>query len=126
MKRIFSAGVLLIFGLTICTLSSFITEKESDNLIEILDLLETELKNGNYENALISIKTVEEEWESTRIIFSSLSENELINELNLSFYALEKYIETKEISHAIITIEECRSGLKTIYQWQKINLDNIL
>lgn len=126
MKRIMSAVLLLLLCISLCTASNLITEAEAENLIEILDSLEEELKKEDYESALIHISRIEDEWETAEMIFSSLSETKLIDELNLSFNSLEKYIEAEETGHAIIAIEECRHGLETIYQWQKITIDNIL
>lgn len=126
MKRIISAVLLLSLCIIACIGSNLITEAKADNLIKILDLLEDELKNENYESALVSIKRVEDEWESAEKVFSSLSETKLIDELNLSFNSLEKYIEAEKIAEAIIVLEECRNGLETIHQWQKITIDNIL
>ena len=126
MKRIITAVLLLILCVTACIGSNLITEAKANDLTEILDLLENELKREDYESALSSIKRIEDEWESAEKVFSSLSETKLIDELNLSFNSLEKYIEAKRIAEAIIVLEECRNGLETIHQWQKITIDNIL
>lgn len=126
MKRIISAILFLIICIGICIGSKMIVESKTEVLTEILDLLEEEMKNENYETALIHINKLEDEWEKAEKVFSSLSETKLIDELSLSFTSLEKYIESEETGNAIIVIEECRNGLETICQWQKITVDNIL
>lgn len=126
MKRIVTAVVLLIICVGICTVSSIISENTATHLIEILDLLEQELKSDNYEESLKHISKLEKEWENGEKIFSSISETKLIDELDLSFNSLEKYIEARQIGQAIIIIEECRNGLETVYLWQKIAIENIL
>lgn len=126
MKRIISAFVLICICIGVCVTSSIVAENKTEKLIEKLDMLEEELLKENYESAVNHIRELEKEWETGEKIFSSLSETKLIDELNLSFNSLEKYIVSEETGHAIIVIEECRNGLETICQWQKITIDNIL
>ncbi len=126
MKRIISAVLLLLLCLSICVASDLITESKAKELIEMLNTIEVDLKNEDFEDALIQIKRIENEWEKTEKIFSSISETQLIDELSLTFSSLGNYIDSKETSQAIIAIEECRSSLEIIYQYQKITIDNIL
>lgn len=126
MKRIIFAVVLVLVCVAVCVTSSIATESKAEKITEKLDMLEEEIKNENHENALRRIKELEEEWERSEKIFSIVSETHLIDELDLSFSSLEKYIESEETKQALVVIEECRNGLETICQWQKVTIDNIL
>lgn len=126
MKRIITSFLLIGICVAACVTSSIITEKEATALIENLERIEFELENGNMEEALTETRQIEEKWKKSEVIFSSLSETSLIDEVSLSFGSLKKHIEVNEKEHALAVISECKSGLEIIYQYQKITIENIL
>ncbi len=126
MKRIISAVVLLFVCIGICVFGSFAAENKGADIMDTLDKLESEIKDGKGDEAYYLIKELEKEWEKSEKLFSSISETSLIDEIDISLSSIEKYIITDMTEEAIIVIEECRCGIETIVRRQKISLDNIL
>ena len=126
MKRIISAFVLLFLCIGICVYGSIFTEKKTQALMNMLGEAEYSINMGEKENALQSIRKLEDEWEKAEKFFSSVSETALIDELDLSLGSIEKHIEADMNEEAIVVIEQCRIGLETILRRQKISVDNIL
>lgn len=126
MKRIITSFLLIGICIAACVTSSIITEKEATALIENLEKIELELEKDNMEEALRETGNIEERWKKSEVIFSSLSETGLIDEVSLSFGSLKKHIEVNEKEQAIAVIAECKNGLEIIYQYQKITIENIL
>ncbi len=126
MKRIISAIALLFICIGICVYSSIITEKKTQSLISILNETEYAINIGDNDKALRCISRLEGEWDKAEKFFSSVSETALIDELDISLGSIEKYIIWDMKEEAVVTIEECRTGLGTVLRRQKVSLDNIL
>ncbi len=126
MKRIISAFVLLLLCIGICLYGSIATERKTKSLISLLNEAEYSINIGDKEKSLRCISRLEGEWEKAEKFFSSVSETALIDELDLSLASIEKYIICDMKEEAVVTIEECRTGLNTILRRQKVSVDNIL
>lgn len=126
MNRIISALVLLGMSLGMCVYAAVATEERCLQLKNDLDSLERVIVEGNSRDALIIVKKLEDNWKKSEILFSSLSESALIDEINITLLSLEEHILTEKKQEIIILITQCRNALEIISQRQKITADNIL
>ena len=126
MKRIVSAVGLILLCTGICIYGSLATEKKTEALVNLLNQAEYYISTDSDENLLQVLGILEEEWESAAKFFSTLSETALIDEIGISLGSIKKYIQSGMKQEAVITIEECRHGLRAIMRKQKISPENVL
>lgn len=126
MKRIISALMLLALCIGMSIYGSFLAEKKTQILINLLNETEYSLNADNSEKALESLKKLEGEWEKASKFFSSVSETALIDELDVSLSSIEKHISSDMKEDALVVIEQCRLGLGIITRRQKLSIENIL
>lgn len=126
MKRIFLAFILLIFCFSAAIFGYFGLKKSCFELKATLESAADFIESKNEESAFEMLKTVSEQWEKRKLVFSVFLDHTTLDTLDSSLPSLSKIFKSGDSKLAFEEIQKSIAVLDDIVEEQKISIANIL
>lgn len=101
-------------------------EKICDSVPEELTQIEKSLRQGDLEKSRKEFKSFLKSWKKNEEILDVFTTHEGVEEINISFIHLERYVDRGDADSASIVIREIEERLTRIQKRSKIHFTNIL
>ncbi len=125
MTRIKSAIGIFIFILALCIFSAFSIKHQMNEYITLIEVIQTETNNNNYDNALKTAETMADSWNSNFKKLNPFLKGETLLEIEASISRIRAYI-VSESDELYAETEMLKSRMKRISQNEMPYWYNIL
>ncbi|MGI5875279.1 MAG: DUF4363 family protein [Dethiobacteria bacterium] len=121
------AGTAILIGaiLILATFMFFQTSALSENLLESLHLIEQNVEQGNWEEALQEVKTLDKVWEKADNWWTPFMDHKETELLDMSMTRVSKWVEIHNKENALVEIGVARRMVENFRGKEVPNLKNI-
>lgn len=116
---------LLLFIVILDVVTIRYLDKTSQNLNEILSIVEDNIKKGEWEKAKRYIEKAEKEWKKIDKKWALIVEHREIDEIEINIEKLKSYINTKNKDLSMAQLKTVKMLFKHIPQNEKPTIENI-
>lgn len=95
-------------------------------MVQELDQMDNQIKNGGWEQAKSQLDTLEKEWEKTKNVWSGLVTHQEIDNIDVSLQRLKEYIDNQSTVLATSELATFRLLVEHIADTESLSFKNIL
>ena len=126
MKRLWASGILLVFLLGLCGLGYWTAETSSQKLLRQLNLLQSEIYQGNLSTALAVSQGIQHQWEEEHKKLCTFMPHDDLTALGETLSELPALIESEELGLLKSRCSLASMQISQLSEGEVITLDNLL
>lgn len=101
-------------------------DRNADEITSLLEKLEKQVNNGNWEQAATDLEQISKTWQPIRSKWQAVIDHFEADRIDDSFARLKAYVKAKESKDCLAEIAALKQSFQHIPEKERLNLSNIL